>query len=264
MGLRSTGIHRVLGGASPSGTGQGRSVLFVEHSVVGAISAHRRDTADPGVLEAAVTSGAEYAELDIRRTADGELVVHHDERVAGARLARSTYRQLCAAAGHQVPRVREALEVLAGRVKGHLDLKEPGTEHEVVSLALDLLGPQNFVVTTDDAASVAAVKRAFPRVITALSVGRYLPQPGTVRDLFPLDRIRACGADWVAMHHRLARLGVLRQCAREGIPAMVWTVNDRPLMRRFLADDRVSVLITDRPADAVRLRAVTRSRPSSR
>ncbi|MGI8330805.1 glycerophosphodiester phosphodiesterase [Actinomadura scrupuli] len=232
----------------------------MEHSVVGAISAHRRDTGDPAVLEAAVTSGAEYAELDIRRTADGELVVHHDERVAGTPLARSTYRQLCAAAGHQVPRVREALQVLAGRVKGHLDLKEPGTEHEVVSLALDVLGPHNFVVTTDDTASITAVKRTFPRVIAALTVGRHLPQPGTVRDLFPVDRVRACGADWVAMHHRLARLGVLSRCAREGIPAMVWTVNDQPLMRRFLADDRVSVLITDRPGDAVRLRADTRTR----
>ena len=207
-----------------------------------------------------MTSGAEYAELDIRRTADGELVVHHDERVAGAPLARSTYRQLCAAAGHQVPRVREALQVLAGRVKGHLDLKEPGTEHEVVALALDVLGPHNFVVTTDDTASITAVKRTFPRVITALTVGRHLPQPGTLRDLFPVDRVRACGADWVAMHHRLARLGVLRRCASEGIPAMVWTVNDQPLMRRFLADDRVSVLITDRPGDAVRLRADTRTR----
>jgi glycerophosphoryl diester phosphodiesterase len=237
--------------------------LSVEHSVVSAISAHRSDTADPWVLEAAVTSGADYAELDIRRTADGELVVHHDERVAGARLARSTYRQLCAAAGHRVPRVREALEVLAGRVKGHLDLKEPGTEHEVVSLALDLLGPRNFVVTTDNPASIATVKKTFPQVLTALSVSRYLPQPGTVRDFFPVDRIRACGADWVAVHHRLARLGVLRQCAREGIPAMVWTVNHEPLMRRFLTDDRVSVLITDHPADAVRLRAAAATRSRS-
>lgn len=227
---------------------------------MGAISAHRRDTSDPEVLEAAVTSGAEYAELDIRRTADGELVVHHDERVGGARLARSTYAQLCATTGHQVPRVREALQILAGRVKGHLDLKEPGTEHEVVSLALELLGPQNFVVTTGDPASIATVKRTFPRVTTALSVGRYLPQSGTVRDFFPLDRIRACGADWVAIHHRLARLGVLRQCARHGIPAMVWTVNHEPLMRRFLSDDRVSVLITDHPSAAVRLRAAARTR----
>jgi glycerophosphoryl diester phosphodiesterase len=232
---------------------------------VGAISAHRRDTSDPGVLEAAVTSGAEYAELDVRRTADGELVVHHDERVGGARLARSTYGQLCAAAGHRVPRVREALQILAGRVKGHLDLKEPGTEHEVVSLALEFLGPQNFVVTTDDPASIATVKRTFPQVLTALSVSRYLPQPGTVRDFFPVERIRSCGADWVAVHHRLARLGVLRQCAREGIPAMVWTVNHEPLMRRFLTDDRVSVLITDQPATAVRLRAAaTRFRSSPR
>jgi glycerophosphoryl diester phosphodiesterase len=35
---------------------------------------------------------------------------------------------------------------------------------------------------------------------------------------------------------------------------MIWTVNDDSLMRRFLADPRVSVLITDRPRQALRLR----------
>jgi glycerophosphoryl diester phosphodiesterase len=35
---------------------------------------------------------------------------------------------------------------------------------------------------------------------------------------------------------------------------MVWTVNDEPQMRRFLADPRVAVLITDRPRHALRLR----------
>jgi glycerophosphoryl diester phosphodiesterase len=223
-------------------------------SAVTAVSAHRTDSVGADFFATAVASGAEYAEIDIRRTGDGELVVRHDPEVNGTVLADASYAEVCAAVGHRVPRVREAMESIAGRVRGHLDLKEQGIERDTVTAALEVLGPGNFVVTTRHAASIVAIKSTFPDVLTALSVGRRVWDRGALRDVAPLARLRACGADWIAVDHRLARLGVLRQCAREGIPAMVWTVNAEPLMRRFLADPRVSVLVTDHPGQAVRLR----------
>ena len=54
------------------------------------------------------------------------------------------------------------MALLAGRLIGHLDLKETGYEENVVSLASSILGPGNFVVTTLEDASVATIKRAFP------------------------------------------------------------------------------------------------------
>jgi glycerophosphoryl diester phosphodiesterase len=224
-----------------------------------AISVHRTDAAGPGFFEAAVSSGAEYVEMDVRRTGDGEIVVRHDRDVGGTVLAEATYDEVCAAAGGPVPRVRQAMETLAGRVRGHLDLKEPGMELEVVALAEEILGPGGYVVSTRYETSIAVISRAFPGAITALSVGRGLHERGAVRDLLPLGRLRECGAHWVALNHRLARLGVLRRCAMAGFPAMVWTVNGEPLMRRFLTDPRVTVMVTDRPVTAVRIRANEKS-----
>ena len=66
------------------------------------------------------------------------------------------------------------MALLAGRRIGHLDLKETGYEESVISMATSILGPGNFVVTTLEDASVAAIKRAFPGVRTALSLGRSL------------------------------------------------------------------------------------------
>ena len=66
------------------------------------------------------------------------------------------------------------MALLAGRLIGHLDLKETGYEENVVALASSILGPGNFVVTTLEDASVATIKRAFPEVRTALSLGRSL------------------------------------------------------------------------------------------
>jgi glycerophosphoryl diester phosphodiesterase len=58
-----------------------------------------------------------------------------------------------------------------------------------------------------------------------------------------------------AVNRPLARAGVLTQCHRAGIKTMIWTVDEDAEMKRWLADPRVTVLITNRPADAVTLRA---------
>jgi glycerophosphoryl diester phosphodiesterase len=228
-----------------------------------AISAHGPRT---GTIEAyadALETGAEYVEFDIRRTADGELAAFHDARTSqGDPLGAISYARLCALAGYPVPRVAEVMATIAGKAIGHLDLKDTGGEEQVVELALDILGPGNFVVTTLEDQSVAVIKARFPAVSTALSLGRDLDEVPRSRraatrlsELFPMRRVRACRADWVAVHRRLAAAGVLAQCQRAGLKAMVWTVDEDTEIRRWLADRRVTVLITNRPADAVTLRA---------
>lgn len=224
-----------------------------------AVSAHRRDETGLAGLRAAVASGADYVEIDVRRTADGTLVVHHDRTVAGVPLSRCTYPRLLDLAPRPVPLVSEALEIIGDRAGAHLDLKEHGAEHEVITMAQETCGPERLVVTTRDPDVVALVKRYFPGVTVALSVGRGPWERGMVRDFAPVRTLRASGADMAALNHRLARTGVLGQCARAGFPVMLWTVNAVPLMRRFLNDPRVSVLITDHPATALGLRAHQRA-----
>lgn len=233
-----------------------------------AISAHRggSEQASAATWDAytdALASGAEYVEFDIRRTGDGTLVVYHDARVGqvGPPLAALSYTELTVHAGYRVPVVSEVMSLIAGRIKGHLDLKEPGYEDEVIRLAVDTLGEDGFVATTLEDRSVAEISRAFPKVRTALSLGRGGAGLAKLRmlavrgsELFPMRRIRACGASGVAVHQRLARATVLRHCARHGLFTLVWTVNDEPQMARFLNDARVHVLTTDRPRRALALR----------
>ena len=228
-----------------------------------AISAHGPRA---GAIEAyarALETGAEYVELDIRRTADGELAAFHDARTRqGEALGAISYARLCGLAGYEVPRVADVMALIAGKAAGHLDVKDTGGEERVVQMALDVLGPGNFVVTTLEDESVAAIRARFPGVPTALSLGRALDEvPRSARaatrlsELLPMRRVGACRADWAAVNHRLARAGVLAQCQRAGIKTMIWTVDEDAEMRRWLADPRVTVLITNRPADAVALRA---------
>ncbi|MER7486963.1 glycerophosphodiester phosphodiesterase family protein [Streptomyces sp. NPDC126497] len=233
-----------------------------------AVSAHRggAERAAPATWEAyqdALASGAEYVELDVRRTADGVFVVHHDARVrrTGPPLSTLTHAELDERAGYPVPVVDEVMELVAGRLVAHLDLKETGHERELIDRAVALLGEDGFVATTLEDRSVAALTAARPRVRTVLSLGRDggdVPRGRLVAtrigELLPMRRVRACGAHGVAVHQRLARAGVLREAARNGLFTMVWTVNEDAALRGFLRDPRVDVLITDRPRRAVALR----------
>jgi Glycerophosphoryl diester phosphodiesterase len=147
-----------------------------------AISAHSPRTGTIEAFANAVGTGAEYVEFDIRRTADGELAAFHDARTRqGEPLAAISYSRLCEAAGYPVPRVADVMARIAGKATGHLDLKDTGGEEQVVEMALEILGAGNFVVTTLEDRSVAAIKARFPAVPAALSLGRDLdevPGPG--------------------------------------------------------------------------------------
>ncbi|MDX6421208.1 MAG: glycerophosphoryl diester phosphodiesterase [Trebonia sp.] len=235
------------------------------------VSAHagHANPGTPSTVESyrqALASGADYIEFDIRQTADGQLVAAHDSRTAQGNLISSvSYGRLCDLVGREVPRVADILTAIKGRAKGHLDLKVVGREDTVVRLALDIMGPGEFIITTLEDVSVAAIRSRFgdpEEVPVALSLGRDMngaPRTAWLRtrasELWPLSRVRACGANWVAVEHRLARAGVLRQCRRHQVNVMVWTVNEERKMRYWLAGHRADVLITDRPALAVSLRS---------
>ena len=219
----------------------------------------------------AVATNAEYVELDIRTTADGELVAFHDPGTSqGHPLPALEYARLCDLAGYEVPKVSDVLAVIKGRAKGHLDLKETGGEHQLVQLALDVLGPGEFIITSLEDASVAAIRSRFrdvEEVPVALSLGRGTKgasRPEWLRtrlsELRPESRLRACGADWSAVDHRLALAGVAGRCRRRHVKVMVWTVNSEREIRYWLRRG-IDVLVTDRPALAVALRDRALARP---
>lgn len=241
------------------------------------VSAHRGGALLSGApdgstaaLAAAVACGAELVELDVVLTRDG---------VAGRRAGDvdlAELRSLCAAADRPLTTFDEALELLAGRVRPHLDLKPaPGVvrgpavgggawEVAVVRRAVEVLGDDGVVVTTTHDASVAAV-RAWARgaglagLPVGLSMGGGLSGPLRRRvavglsELFPRRRLARCDATLVVANRWLARW-LHRRLARTGTPLLVWTVDDDGELRRWLAST-AWVVTTNRPSRALDLRA---------
>jgi glycerophosphoryl diester phosphodiesterase len=211
----------------------------------------------------AIELGVDYVELDVRRTADGALINYHDHLTPSERrVAGLTYAELKTELGAEVLTVAELFDLVAGRVRMHIDLKEPGYEAEIVRAAIDRVADSGFVVTTGEVESIRTVKEQFPNVSAGLTLGTDMTSArawATVKErlseLFPGRRLRRSRADFVAAHQQLARVRLLRYCERRRIAAWVWTVDEEPQIARFMADKRVTTLITNRPDIAIRLRS---------
>lgn len=231
------------------------------------VSAHRGGLVLEGQSAAdryrhAIALGVDYVEFDVRKTKDRITVICHDDCTASGRSIRDfAYSDLTEELGGEALTCDELLELAAGKVGLHLDLKEAGYEGEIVRRVLAAAPLDRLVITAGDDV-VRTIKEQFPEVRAGLSLGDELlgaPPWMKVRvrlsELFPRRRLERCHADFVAVHHRLAELNVLRHCARHGIPAWVWTVDEEAMIARFMADERVAAVITNRPEIALRLRS---------
>jgi len=232
------------------------------------ISAHRGSCGINGLPAAeryrrAIALGVDYVEIDIRRTAEGTCINYHDDLTPSRRSVRElTYTQLRDELGSELLTLEEVLDIAAGRVGLHVDLKEDDAVAGIVRKVLDSIPEGKFVVTTGADFVIRRIKDEFPTVTAGLTLGRDLERwpPWRIAgvrlsELFPGPRLKRSHADFVAMHQQLARIRLLRYTGTRSIPAWVWTVDDEVEMKRFLADPRVTTLITNRPDVALRLRA---------
>ena len=242
------------------------------------VIAHRgasRDAPENTVaaFEAAIALGADAVELDVRRTADGVLVVHHNASRRGVPLSMLTYSRLVRLSRHEPPRFDTVLDLCAGRIGLDIEVKEPGFEAEVIEAASSRFPREQLLYTSFEETVIAEIRRLDPNARCGLLLG-----PGRLRSRTqryegpPFDLAERCGADLLAVHQWLAPLrrrrgrtpgtGLLAEAQARGFPMMVWTVDGPQRLRAYLADGRVAGIITDLPGLAVETRRELLARAS--
>jgi glycerophosphoryl diester phosphodiesterase len=226
------------------------------------VIAHRGASRDapantPAAFEAAIAVGADVVELDVRRTADGVLVVHHNASRRGVPLVRLSR--------HEPPQLDTVLDLCAGRIALDIEVKEPGYEAEVIEAASRRFPREQLLYTSFEESVISTIRRLDPSARCGLLLG-----PGRLRSRtqryegLPFDLAERCGADLLAVHQWLAPLrrgsrrvpgtGLLAEAQARGFPMMVWTVDGPQRLRAYLADGRVAGIITDLPGLAVETR----------
>ncbi len=90
----------------------------------------------------AIALGCAFTEVDVRRTADGALVLLHDERVDRttngqglvAEMTLADIRKLDAGGGQVIPTLEEALATAGGRIGLILELKTEGLAYDLCAI----------------------------------------------------------------------------------------------------------------------------------
>jgi glycerophosphoryl diester phosphodiesterase len=214
----------------------------------GASVAARENTLD--AFRLAVQMGADAVELDVRRTSDDRLVVHHDAFLAsGHPIVCIDRRDL---PGH-VPDLLEALEACAGawvNVEIKNDPAEPDFDparrlsDRVVDL-LDGVGtPDRWLISSFDLASIERVRDRSDSLRTAWLVSTVPPDVVAVL----VDGGHHALHPWVCTLER----EVVDRCHAAGLAVNTWTCDD-PVRIRELADWGVDGICTNVPDIARRI-----------
>lgn len=249
------------------------------------LSAHRGGVGDDPerqntreAFEHATGLGVAFVEFDVQRTADGQLVLFHDDEVvdqAGRSrpVGELTYSEFTAITGIDLL-YDEALALLAGRAGAHIDLKfaspqelhaDPESTWEVAAIrrAVEVLGTDAIIVSTLEDASVKSIRAwardEYPELLVGLTLGRGMRGAApldTLRvrygELFPSKRLASCDANLIVAHSRLARLRLARFAKRNELPLVVWTVDEARYLRRWSRDPRVWMVTTNYPERMLR------------
>lgn len=214
----------------------------------GASKAARENTIEAFTL--ARSLGAVMVELDVRRTADNALAVHHDPAINGVALVTMTRADL----PDWVPLLDEALDACAG-MEVNIEIKNDESEPDfdpdrtLANAVVELLDQRGdgarMLISSFDRDTIRAIRSLEP----TLRTGYLFTVPELPIDVFFADLAKE---GHVAIHpHRYASTAEIVAAAHEaGLEVNTWTV-DKPEEMLRLAANGIDSLITNLPDVAV-------------
>ena len=228
------------------------------------VTAHRGSSARApentlSAVRQAITDGADFAEIDVQTTADGEVVVLHDGdlmRMAGdsRRLRDLTLSQAkeldvgekfnAEFVGERIPTLAEVIRLSRGRIQLNIELKynwpDPSLAEKIVEVLRQEAFLTNCIITSLDTAELAKVQRLAPELkvgqIVTASVGNVTRLPGQI----------------LSVDRRAATRPFIQQARTAGKEVHVWTLNQAADML-LMIERGANNLITDHPDVAVRV-----------
>lgn len=191
--------------------------------------------------------GADAIECDVQITADGALVIFHDDTLNRTTNGRgpvaprtlAELRALDAGLGQRIPTLDEVLALCAARGRTvNLEVKAATPEAalatavamEPVLAALDDVRRAQTLVSSFELSAVAELKRRLPWLRVAMLYGG---REWRGRDL--VTPTRALGAEAVHPGEELVTPSLVERAHQQGLRVNVWTANHWSTFRRMLA-----------------------------
>ena len=214
-------------------------------------------------FQAAMDCGADYIELDLQLTSDGQLVVIHDDKLdrttnGKGLVERYTYEQLkTLSAGSwfskdgefddvEIPLFSEVLELTGKDIMLNIEIKKSGDPKKTAEKAVELIEEYGIVnscyVTSFSYPALKKVKQLNPKIKTA-----FIANLATATSYAQLPYI-----DAVSMNYLFVNQSVVNSAHHHGKRIFVWTVDRQSEMQKMMALG-VDNIITDRPDKALEI-----------
>lgn len=212
-------------------------------------------------FEQALVEKADMIELDIRKTADGEIVLFHDWYVKPDRfsplslgltqpVSHISFKELsefCEMKGFRLASLEEVLQQFGGCIGLNIELKAGGYECEVLDLVKKYNLKNSVVLSSFFPWVIKKVKDIDEDIKTGWIAGQeqiiYLNR--LIRPWIGL-LFKMTGADTVHLHSEILNPEVVRRFHSYSIPIYAWTVDSIDVMR-WLIELSVDGIITNRP-----------------
>jgi glycerophosphoryl diester phosphodiesterase len=210
-----------------------------------------------------IGSGADMLEMDVQRTADGNLIVLHDSIV---QVPNGYRRPVSLLPLNELRRVvdglltfDEFLESFGRQVPVNVDIKGLGFEREVVATLRRHGVIDRMLISSTHARSLREVKLLAPEVEIGLSRGQVVPWLGRephsriaaamMRPTLPAQLLAhgaLAMADTFMLNYRLIQPWLVKFLHARGFSVSCWTANDPPTVR-WLIDAGMDYVATDHP-----------------
>lgn len=205
-------------------------------------------------LQYTIDSGADYAEIDVQETKDGELILLHDDslkRTAGVKknvwdMTLKQVEKLHAGAsfhkkfrGEKIPEFTEVLKFCKGRLDLNIEIKYNGKNKGIVNKVVRAIKENHFedhcIVTSMNYQFLKQIKKTAPEIRTGYIMTMTY---GGVQGME--------AADFFSVKHTYVDEKFVTQAHALGKEVHVWTVNYKGDAKRML-DMGVDNIITDDP-----------------
>lgn len=205
-------------------------------------------------LQYTIDSGADYAEVDVQETKDGELILLHDDslkRTAGVKknvwdMTLKQIEKLDAGAsfhkkfrGEKIPEFTEVLKFCKGRLDLNIEIKYNGKNKGIVNKVVRAIKENHFedhcVVTSMNYQFLKQIKKIAPEIRTGYIMTMTY---GGVQGME--------AADFFSVKHTYVDEKFVTQAHALGKEVYVWTVNYKGDAKRML-DIGADNIITDDP-----------------
>ena len=184
-------------------------------------------------FRAAAPRGADGVELDIHSSADGEIFVHHDDRLKdGPHISRSLAAELATARlanGEPLPTLAQVLSAVDGRLSVFVELKTLAPTADVRLLAILAAGPNpsGYAIHSFDHRLVQRVGERAPHLVRGILSSAY-----ALRPLVALHDVKATDL-W--QEQLLIDRHLVTAAHAAGARVLAWTVNELERMRHLIA-----------------------------